>query len=485
MPFANFHAARVKDPDAFVRIRMLKELPNGIQIYGGPLKSDPSGDTKPQTYRFPKSKFSVSQAKAWLKEHDIKTTGFEKATGDHSDDQGRVARFDRGLIQRMYETPDGFLKGDGYVTKTGVFTYVNPDGTLRKELRHPSDVLTLESMESMKMIPLTNGHPDRLVTPETAKQLQVGHLGENIRPDGELILAPVMITDGGAIQAVMAGRQNLSLGYEVDLVEEAGEYEGQRYDFRQTNIRYNHLALVDSARAGNRARLKLDSADAVMAEDRQDDRGRSQPTPTHKERRMSIYTIDGIDYEAAPEVVNHVKALQKRATGAEQRADKAEGERDSAKADLEKVTGERDDLKAKADKAEKEQPENVLKAVQARVSLIEKARKHLDEDAQEKLDEMTDKDIMEAVITAKYPDTKLDGKSDEYVQARFDAIAEDGEGDGDGGADKGGDRKDANASQRQSATPKVHGKGKGPNMDESFENMQKRQAEAWKSEPAK
>ncbi len=77
-----------------------------------------------------------------------------------------VKRFDIGnLIEYVYETKDGFLKGDGVVTRTGVFTYVNADGSLRKELRHPSDVLSLNSMHSMKMIPITNNHPTDFVTP--------------------------------------------------------------------------------------------------------------------------------------------------------------------------------------------------------------------------------------------------------------------------------------------------------------------------------
>lgn len=81
MPFPNYHAARIRDPSDFSRIVVLKTLNNGIMIYGGPLKSDPKGSGKTQTYRFPKSKFTVDQAKKWLAEHDIKVILFEKATG--------------------------------------------------------------------------------------------------------------------------------------------------------------------------------------------------------------------------------------------------------------------------------------------------------------------------------------------------------------------------------------------------------------------
>lgn len=79
-PFPNFHAARVKSPGLFTRIRVLQTLPNGVMIYGGPLKSDPRGSGKPQSYRFPKGKFTPRQAKAWLKENNKTYTSFEPAS---------------------------------------------------------------------------------------------------------------------------------------------------------------------------------------------------------------------------------------------------------------------------------------------------------------------------------------------------------------------------------------------------------------------
>ena len=68
-----------------------------------------------------------------------------------------VARYDQGEIKACADfTNEGFLKCDAIVTRTGVFFYKNPDGTIRKELRHPDDVLQEESLQTMKMIPLTN-----------------------------------------------------------------------------------------------------------------------------------------------------------------------------------------------------------------------------------------------------------------------------------------------------------------------------------------
>lgn len=79
-PYPNYHAARIKSPGLFLRVRVLQTTKEGIMIYGGPLKSDPRGPTKTQAVRFPKDKYSVKEAKAWLKEHKQSYILFEPAS---------------------------------------------------------------------------------------------------------------------------------------------------------------------------------------------------------------------------------------------------------------------------------------------------------------------------------------------------------------------------------------------------------------------
>lgn len=78
-PYPNFHAARIKSPGLFLRVRVFQTTKEGIMIYGGPLKSKPRGATEVQSIRFPKDKFSVKEAKAWLKDHKKKYILFEPA----------------------------------------------------------------------------------------------------------------------------------------------------------------------------------------------------------------------------------------------------------------------------------------------------------------------------------------------------------------------------------------------------------------------
>jgi len=71
MPFPNFHAARQTDPDQYDKFAHSKnKLGNGIDAIFG-IKN---GKSEIQSIRFNKTKFTVAQAKKWLKDHDFKTT---------------------------------------------------------------------------------------------------------------------------------------------------------------------------------------------------------------------------------------------------------------------------------------------------------------------------------------------------------------------------------------------------------------------------
>jgi hypothetical protein len=187
------------------------------------------------------------------------------------------------------------------------------------------------------------------------------------------------------------------------LDETPGEYNGEKYDAVQRNIRVNHLALVPKGRAGN-ARLNLDRFDAVAyLED------------VMSEKLGRVRLDNGIEYDAAPEVVHALDKL---------RADVAESQT-KAKAALEtveKVTGERDTLKARVDGFAAELDKVKADALTVATAQV-KARAELEKVAEGfKVDHAgkTDREVKEAVIKLQRADADLTGKSDEYVQAAFD-----------------------------------------------------------------
>ncbi|MCK5641295.1 MAG: DUF2213 domain-containing protein [Gammaproteobacteria bacterium] len=179
-----------------------------------------------------------------------------------------VSRHDLVEIRSPKIDQNGYLVADAFPTKTGVFKYVKPDGSITRELRHPDDVFRPDSMESLKNRPIVDEHPDGgPMTAENTQRLSVGHVGEQIGKQDDHVKANLVVTDAAMI-AKMQGKNGqkknqLSCGYTADVIEESGTFKGQKYDHRQTNIVYNHLASVWKGRAGPTAAIHLDAEDAV------------------------------------------------------------------------------------------------------------------------------------------------------------------------------------------------------------------------------
>jgi len=331
----------------------------------------------------------------------------------------KVCRFDKGQVKgEAVKTDEGYIRANAVVTRTGVFLYQNSDGTMRRELRHPDDVFAKESLDSLKSIPVTNGHPaEKLVNADNAKDLSIGMTGENIQVDGQHLMATMTITHKDGVDATALGRKELSCGYNLDLEKVEGVYNGERYDYRQRNIRYNHLAIVDRARAGGAATLNLDSGDALQI-----DAANTNPETQKETKPMKKVTLDGIEYDAAPEVANALTKANARADAAEKELGETKTALDAEKAEKSKVEAERDTFKEKADT--KNDAAEIQKAVKERLELERIATKALDGDDAENIANMDDAEIKEKVIAAKFPEANLDGKDESYIQARFDIACE-------------------------------------------------------------
>lgn len=175
-------------------------------------------------------------------------------------------RFDTTRLARRPEfTPNGWLKADATLTRCGVFKYRNADGSVRRELRHPDDVFNQDSLATLELVPVTDRHPpEELLDGDTTKSRQVGQVGDSIRRDGGEVLGRILVTDSEMVRQVAAKQVfELSCGYECRMDAEAGTFDGEAYDVRQRDIRYNHVAIVKVGRAGS-ARIHLDAGDAMM-----------------------------------------------------------------------------------------------------------------------------------------------------------------------------------------------------------------------------
>ena len=114
-----------------------------------------------------------------------------------------------------------------------------------------------------------------------------------------------------------------------------------------------------------------------------------------------------------------MEKLRQDSAEKQKKLDELQAKYDAALSDLAKERKERED-------SEKAQAEKFGAAVAERVKMLETAKVH----KLDKAEEMTNRQIMEAVIRAARPDVNLDGKSDDYINAAFDmaqaAAREDG-----------------------------------------------------------
>lgn len=338
-----------------------------------------------------------------------------------------VARYDRAVVRGDAKvTQEGFIRANAVVTRTGVFNYKNADGTIRRELRHPDEVFKESSLETMKMIPITNGHPqERLVSAENSKKLAVGFTGETIENDGEYVLSRLVVTDVDAVKDIVEkNRKELSLGYTVDLIAEDGTWNGQAYEFRQTNIKYNHLSLVDMARAGSEARIALDSADAVEI--------------INEESNMAKVKIriDQEDIMVEEKTADHYERLMEDFRNLSDEKDRVEAELamiSEKLAKLESKRAERDESDKKNYLPEDDRPGSVdyeskmdgkifNSKVRERVKLEKLAESVLDG---VDVEDLSNIEIKKRIIRSKNTLINLDGKSSVYVDAAFDIAVQD------------------------------------------------------------
>lgn len=256
-----------------------------------------------------------------------------------------VQRFDVGRLDRAKRTGAGGARVPASVARTGVQVYTDERGNTVREYRPPEAVFAPASLETLGSIPVTVGHPPEGVNPRNYRSLSVGHVSDapsGRRSDGPLewLDTAVVVHDAEALRKVESGElAEVSMGYLADVIAEAGiAPDGQPYDAKQTNIRFNHLALLKDghARAGSGARLRLDGNQESTPMFRADDN--SAPT-------KSLVKVDGIDVEKGSDT--HISLLERSITAQTKRADEATASLTAAQT----LNGEQ---KAKLDAAEAE-----------------------------------------------------------------------------------------------------------------------------------
>jgi hypothetical protein len=345
-----------------------------------------------------------------------------------SDDAPEVRRFDLAKFSpRTTLTPQGFLRAPAAFTRAGVFTYHRADGTAVRELRPVEEVFSKDSTASLSGAPLVIDHPkEGWVTSANAKRLAVGWGSEQVERQDMILAGTVTIHDQAAIDRVGKDLKEISLGYTCRIDKTSGtDPVFGPYDQIQRGIRYNHAALGPDGwgRAGPTVGLRLDSEDAqyldpTLTPDR-DPNDTGGVTGARKDAQEKIVnkekiTIGGVEFEVEAQVAQALRADRKT------QADLVK-EHEGLKGRFDAQTEKLKDTEKKL--AEAQDAKRFDAAVDARVALVSSARRVLGEEA--KITGSA-RAIMEQVLKHDRKDPpSFEGKSDDYVQSRFDSLIED------------------------------------------------------------
>ena len=136
--------------------------------------------------------------------------------------------------------------------------------------RPPEEVFSADAIASLEGKPITLDHPSNgeFVDPDNVQMLAYGHV-QNIRKGKDALdsgdwplVGDILITREPVLSRIRNGdRPSLSVGYEYSL---AKDNEG---NLLQTDIRCNHVALVQRGRAGSSVRIQDSAPQQVLVED--------------------------------------------------------------------------------------------------------------------------------------------------------------------------------------------------------------------------
>ena len=153
------------------------------------------------------------------------------------------------------------------VARTGEMIYgpgetpiqLGRDGRV-KIYRREAEVFSPKSMASLNGKPVTDDHPPVDVSPQNWQFYTKGVVVNPRRGDGEFsnfLMADMIIFDADLIEAIDKGKLEVSCGYNPDYLEMLSQ-DGNVIpgEGEQSNIVYNHLAMVTAGRCGYKCAIR-------------------------------------------------------------------------------------------------------------------------------------------------------------------------------------------------------------------------------------
>lgn len=219
-----------------------------------------------------------------------------------------VFRSDQSPLGRVERLASGAIRVPAALTRIGVLEYPDvsyPSG-VRRELRSPKEVFSQRHLDAYRGVAVTDLHPTAGVDPSSWSTLARGHVCDDVRVDGDKVVANLVISDADLIEKIERGeRREVSGGYFCELKNTPGVWEGEPYDAVQTNLQPNHVAIGGRGwgRCGPEVRLLLDGA--------QEKKTMNSARVIRFDRTDHTITVDGTKFDALKEVDQVREAARK------------------------------------------------------------------------------------------------------------------------------------------------------------------------------
>ena len=350
---------------------------------------------------------------------------WQSMTKDQASDDIEIDMVDTMIMdQSPVLTSDGFLRAVPRIARTGIQLYAGHEvGDARpvvRVYRPEGEVFNVDALKSLAHKPVTLEHPPEFVNSTNWRQYAVGQLGGEVMRDGNFIRIPMMISDAAAVKAISEGKAQLSVGYAATLKEISGVTDsGEEYDYKQSSIRANHVALVKRGRGGPMLRIG--------------DTDRRQPEQ-NRSRSMKLLTVKDVAIELDDAyhalLSSHIRDLEAAATKATTDAATVKTTQDAQIAQLTTQVATLD-AASKTKDAEivtlKQQlkdaaitPALLDSHVTARQKIVDGARRALGDAVV--VDGKSSAEIMRQVVNAKVQAPEVKDWSDEQIKISFDTL---------------------------------------------------------------
>ena len=277
---------------------------------------------------------------------------------------------------------DGFLRVTANILKEGVFPYGKDE--VPEELANtisspsvmqliPSEEFTEEALKTLEGKPLiVDSHEWQ--TPENAKDggLIVGSVAGTPTVEGDYIKCEFIVTDQKTIDAIMAKElSEVSAGYRSNASPESGEYDGDKYDVVQRNLRFNHVLLVPqgmSGRCGHDVRIMNSNKNPEQG-------GKPMFTQTVGNAEFKFSTEEDLNAATAmaeAKVANAIEDMKKSEKAEDKEEEKESAAHEASETKDEEKAEHKDEEKTEEkseEKAENHEPE----AIEDEMGAIKKA----------------------------------------------------------------------------------------------------------------